>query len=131
MVSFTYMDKKVILVIDDDISVLETVDFILTESGYNVLLASNGEEGLNIVKDQWVDGIILDLKMPKVSGYLFSNLVDKESKNPNTNILLLTGQPIMVGDCKIEFPNIVGKMTKPFNIKDLQNNVKQLLIKTT
>ena len=40
------MGSKTVLVIDDDMSVLETVDFILTSEGYNVLLAPNGEDGL-------------------------------------------------------------------------------------
>ena len=111
------MSGKTLLVIDDDVSVLETIDFVLSSNGYNLLLASDGEEGLAIVKDQWIDGIVLDLKMPKVSGYLFATLVDEASLNKNVKILLLSGQSLMAGDCQIKLPNIVSKLTKRLKLK--------------
>ncbi len=121
------MEPKTILVVDDDMSVLETVDFILTSEGYNVLLASNGEDGLDVIKSEWVDGIILDLRMPKVSGYLFANLVVKESKNKDIKILLLTGESMMAGHCKINLPNVKSKLSKPFDIEELKKSLLDLV----
>ena len=76
---------------------------------------------------QWIDGIVLDLKMPKVSGYLFATLVDEASLNKNVKILLLSGQSLMAGDCQIKLPNIVSKLTKPFKTEDLKQQVNALL----
>ena len=121
------MGAKTILVVDDDLSVLETVDYILTSDGYNVLLASNGQDGLDIIGQQWVDCIILDLRMPQVSGYLFTNLAIKESKNPKIKIMLLTGDSLMAGNCKITLPNVHQKISKPFDINELKQSVSQLL----
>ena len=118
---------KSVLVIDDDISILETLDYILSDNGYNVLLASDGNEGLQILNDEWIDGIILDLRMPKVSGYFLASVIEKESKNPDVKILLLSGEALMVGAFKIDVPNIIGKMTKPFDVRDLKYQVQQLL----
>lgn len=119
------METKTILVIDDDISVLETVDFILTSDGYNVLLASNGEDGLEIIKHEWVDAIILDLRMPKLSGYLFANIVIKESKNKSIKTIVLTGESMMAGHCKIDLPNVFHKISKPFESEELKQILRQ------
>jgi CheY-like chemotaxis protein len=121
------MKSKTILVIDDDMSVLETVDFILTAEGYNVLLAPNGEDGLAIIKTEWVDGIILDLRMPKLSGYLFANMVKQESINKDIKVMLLTGESLMAGNCKINLPNVSHKLSKPFDIDDLKSTLLTLI----
>ena len=121
------MGEKTILVIDDDLSILETIDFLLTSEGYSVLLAPNGEDGLEIIKEQWIDAIILDLRMPKISGYLFANMVTRSSKNPDINIMLLTGESLMVGQSTISLPNVKTKMTKPFDAEELKQNIIQLM----
>ena len=121
------MGSKTVLVIDDDMSVLETVDFILTSEGYNVLLAPNGEDGLEIVKNEWIDAIILDLRMPKVSGYLFANLVQNESQNKSIKVMLLTGESLMAGNCKINLPNVSHKLSKPFDIDELKKTILSLV----
>lgn len=121
------MKNKSILVIDDDISVLETVDFVLTSEGYNVFLAINGEDGLTVTKNEWIDGIVLDLRMPKVSGYLFANIVKEQSKNKQIKIMVLTGESLMAGHCKINLPNVSSKLSKPFDIHELKKSIVSLV----
>ncbi len=121
------MNGKSILVIDDDMSVLESIDFILTSEGYVVFLAANGEDGLNFVKNQHIDIVILDLKMPKVSGYVFANLVNQQSINKDIKIMVLTGQSLLAGSCHLTLPNVVSKMSKPFDIEELKQNVLSLV----
>ena len=62
------MAKKVLLVDDED-QILGSLKIILENSGYNVITASGGEEGLNKALTEKPDLIILDLFMPKVDGY--------------------------------------------------------------
>ena len=121
------MGEKTILVIDDDLSILETIDFLLTSEGYSVLLAPNGEDGLEIIKEQWIDAIILDLRMPKISGYLFANMVTRSSKNPDIKIMILTAESLMVGQSTISLPNVRSKMTKPFDAEELKQNIIKLM----
>ena len=121
------MTNKVILVVDDDISVLETIDYLLTSNGYNIMLAANGEDGLAIIKSQWIDVIILDLKMPKMSGYMLATLINKHSLNKNIRIMLLTGQALLAGGCNLSVPNVVCKLSKPFEPSELVQTVDVLL----
>ena len=95
------MCPKSILVIDDDASILETLDFVLTSDGYNVFIANNGEDGLSILQSNWIDGIVLDLKMPHLSGYLFATIALKHTQNKNVKILVLTGESLMAGNCEL------------------------------
>ena len=120
-------NEKKLLVIDDDVSILETLDFILSDNGYHVLLASDGDEGLSIIQSQWIDGIILDLRMPKTSGYFLANIIPQESLNPDTKVLLLSAEALMIGEFKLAVPNIIGKMTKPFDVSELKKQVQLLL----
>ena len=121
------MSPKTILVVDDDMSVLETLDFILTSDGYTVFLAANGEDGLDIIKSEWIDCIILDLRMPKVSGYLFANLAINNSKNKDVKIILLTGESLMAGQCKVDVANVSHKITKPFDLDELRKSLADLV----
>ena len=121
------MSPKTILIVDDDMSVLETLDFILTSDGYTVFLAANGEDGLDIIKSEWIDCIILDLRMPKVSGYLFANLAINNSKNKDVKIILLTGESLMAGQCKVDVENVSHKITKPFDLDELRKSLADLV----
>jgi len=121
------VSPKTILIVDDDMSILETLDFILTADGYTVFLAANGEDGLDIIKSEWIDCIILDLRMPKVSGYLFANLAVNNSKNKDVKIMLLTGESLMAGQCKVDVANVSHKITKPFDLDELRKSIADLV----
>ena len=57
-----------ILVVDDDEAVRESLRRSLTFNGYSVVLAENGEQALNIINQQQLDGMILDVMMPQIDG---------------------------------------------------------------
>ena len=60
--------RKCILIVDDDNDVLLFLGDCLNALGYEVLTATNGQEGLDILQQQSVDGILLDLNMPVMGG---------------------------------------------------------------
>lgn len=121
------MNQKTILAIDDEPSVLEVIDFILSCDGHNVLLASSGEDALEIIKEQWVDVIILDLRMPILSGYFFANIFMDYTKNKDIKVMILSGDSLVYGDCSVDIPNSSIKMTKPFEPTEFKRNVNKLL----
>lgn len=121
------MSPKRILVVDDDMSVLQSLDAVLTSMGFYVLLAPNGADGLEIVNTQWIDCIILDLNMPLVSGYVFLQDAFSISMNKEVKTIILTGQLLMAGPCKLTLPNIEGQIKKPFEINELKQCVLNIL----
>lgn len=60
--------RPCILVVEDDPSVAELLKIVLRDLGYHVLVAQNGREGLNVVANDAVDGILLDMHMPVMDG---------------------------------------------------------------
>lgn len=61
-------NSKRVLVIDDDAHIRRLIEFKLKKRGYEVVLAMNGEEGLNLIKSQHPDVVVTDIMMPKLDG---------------------------------------------------------------
>ena len=82
------MGKKV-LIVDDDEVLVRLVDQVLTQKGYEVLKASNGQEALRFLFDQRPDLVILDVVMPRMDGW---QALDRIRDVSNIPIVILTGK---------------------------------------
>lgn len=82
------MGKK-ILIVDDDEALVRLVDQVLTQKGYEVLKASNGQEALRLLFDQRPDLVILDVVMPRMNGWQALDRIRDVSDIP---IVILTGK---------------------------------------
>jgi CheY-like chemotaxis protein len=83
------MAKKV-LVIDDDPSVLKFLSLALEENGYEPLCAEDGMEGLEKVKSENPDLIILDVMMPKRTGFVLFRQLRKSSEHKDIPVMMVT-----------------------------------------
>lgn len=81
------MDQVKILVIDDDEGMTELLSLLLAPASSEVITASSGPEGIELVKKQAPDVIILDLMMPEVNGWLVCKQIREFSETP---ILILS-----------------------------------------
>lgn len=118
------MDKKV-LVVDDEQSIVTLLQYNLQQAGYQVLTASDGEEGKNLALSEQLDLIILDLMLPKLDGIEVCKQI--RQKKVNTPILMLTAKDD-------EFDKVLGLelgaddyMTKPFSPREVVARVKAIL----
>ena len=81
--------KKRALVIDDDISTLDLMSFQLKEENFDVLVADNGQKGLNLVAENDFDIILTDLHLPDFDGL---EIVKRcKERAPDTEIIMVTG----------------------------------------
>ncbi|MDH4267824.1 MAG: response regulator, partial [Deltaproteobacteria bacterium] len=83
------MSQAKILIVDDEIDLTETIRFSLELEGCNVLVASNGEEGLNVARQEKPDLILLDLMLPKLDGYKVCRLLKFDERYKHIPILML------------------------------------------
>lgn len=83
--------KRTILVADDDATICEMVGKLLTDAGYEVLTAADGEEALKIAHTVRPDLIVLDLMMPNVNGFTVVREIRVNPRLEETPILILTG----------------------------------------
>lgn len=119
------MDQKRILIIDDDNAIRVVVKISLSKlGGYSVLDASSGAEGLAIAQQEHPDAIILDLAMPKMSGF---EVLQHLQENPLTQaipVILLTANADRVNRREIVVPiGIIETISKPFDALTLPNQI--------
>jgi two-component system OmpR family response regulator len=105
-----------ILVVEDDRNLLDTLRYNLRKEGYEVVTATDGAEALNVARREKPDLIILDIMLPRLSGFEVCRVLRKEMIVP---ILMLTAKTE-------EMDKIVGLeigaddyMTKPFSMREL------------
>jgi CheY-like chemotaxis protein len=119
------MDQKRILIIDDDTAIRVVVKVSLSKlGGYYVLDASSGLEGLEIARQEHPDAIILDLAMPKMSGF---EVIQHLQENPLTQsipIVMLTANADRFNPRDTVAPaSIVETISKPFDALTLPNQI--------
>lgn len=85
---------KVLLVIDDEVDILETLALVLRMEGYSVLMASNGKMGLERIKEKTPDLVISDVMMPVMTGLEMLRSVRSNPATKQIPVLLMSaGQP--------------------------------------
>jgi DNA-binding response OmpR family regulator len=116
--------NKTILVVDDEARLVSLVGNYLTQEGYRVVTANNGQEALTIASQAKPDLIILDIMMPVMDGYEF---MQEHRKERNTPIILLTAR---VADEERVIGLELGAddyITKPFRPRELVARVRAVL----
>ena len=86
------MDKKMVLVVDDEPDVVESIKFSLGLEGIKNLVAYDGEEALDKAKKEKPDLIILDIMLPKMNGYKIARLLKFDDAYKNIPIIMLTAR---------------------------------------
>ncbi len=121
------MDKKKILLVDDEKDLAETVVFQLRISGYEAIVAYDGQEGLEKARKEKPDLIILDLMLPKMDGYKVCGLLKSDSRYAKIPIIMFTAR---AQESDIKLAKEVGAeayITKPFEQEILLGKIKELL----
>lgn len=124
------MDKRKILIVDDEKDLVETVVFQLEQSGYEVISAYDGPEGLEKAKKEKPDLIILDIMMPKMSGDDVARVLKDDEETRDIPILFLTCLAKGVGD--MQKPYMSGGnifLAKPFDVEELLKAIEEILKK--
>jgi len=118
--------SEIILVVDDETAVRESIKTALEDFGYEVILACDGEEGLDIFRThhKLIDAVILDIIMPKMSG---RQLLQEMLKiDPEVKVIISSGhREEHLEDMIIKAAK--NYLTKPFEIDELEHTLRQVL----
>ncbi|MBN2100033.1 MAG: response regulator transcription factor [Dehalococcoidia bacterium] len=116
-----------VLVVEDDPTLLDVLQYNLAREGYGVLTAADGAEGLETARSGKPDLVILDVMLPKMDGYEVCRIMRREMTVP---ILMLTAKTE-------ETDRVVGLevgaddyVTKPFSMRELMARVRAMLRRT-
>ena len=116
------MPESLILVVDDDLSILETVGAILAMEGYSVETATNGREALDKLGRARPSLVLLDMRMPVLDGWGFAR--EMKARGETVPIVVMTAAQ----DAR-RWANEIGAaayVPKPFEVPDLLDTVERL-----
>ena len=114
-----------ILIVDDEKNIREGLGKALELDGYNVLLAVDGQEGLDIIENEEIDLVIADLRMPRVSGEELLRRVVQSY--PTVPVIILTGHGTIETAVQAMRDGAYDFLTKPVNLDRLSLLCKRAL----
>ena len=104
-----------VLAVDDSRTIRELVGLTLTEAGFEVHLAEDGEHGLEVLAGAAPDVILTDINMPKLDGFGFIKKVKSQSQYSDTPILVLTTESSDGLKARARDAGATGWIVKPFD----------------
>lgn len=121
--------KKVILIVEDDATVGESIRLLLKKRGYAIFLASNGKEALHLFRHEMVDLVITDLVMPKMDGIELLEAV--KGLKPETEVIVISAQGTIEKAVQAMKLGAFDFIEKPINPKVISLVVERALEKQT
>lgn len=118
--------RRRILLVDDDPEIVESMRIALGALGYEILVARDGNQGLNLADTQDPDLVILDMMMPKRSGFLVLERLRQTRKVP-TRVIMITANEGNRHKAYAEMLGVDDYIRKPFPMDRLIESVQRLL----
>jgi CheY-like chemotaxis protein len=119
------MSKK-ILFVDDEPDVLRVAAFRLKKAGYEVLIGTNGQEALDLTAQAIPDLILLDLRLPLISGTEVCKKIKADEKLKHIPVILFTASVDDLTD-RVKESGAQDYLTKPFEPEQLFEKVKKFI----
>ena len=116
--------KPLVLVVDDEPGILRLIDLVLSNDGFRVISAENGLEALSLADQRRPDLVILDIKMPEMSGMEVMRRIRERIRMP---VILLTGQTQDENKVLGLESGADDYIVKPFNPSELSARVRAVL----
>lgn len=118
---------KRILIVDDEPNIVMSLEYTFKKNNFEVFIARDGQEALDILESELPDVIILDVMMPMVDGYSTLEQIKKDERLDNCKVIFLSAKN---KEKDIEKGLSLGAnlyITKPFSIKKLVEKVHELI----
>jgi DNA-binding response OmpR family regulator len=119
---------KKVLIVDDEPNILMSLEYLLHKEGYEVFVARNGAEALEIINQNTPDLVILDIMMPEVDGYEVCQLIKNNPPTAHIKVIFLSARTKQE---EIEKGYELGAdlyLTKPFSTRNLLKKIKEFQI---
>jgi CheY-like chemotaxis protein len=114
---------RLVLIVDDDPDILQTLALCLSTEGYRILMASNGQEALEVLKSEQPSAILLDLMMPVMDGWQFVAELDARGMRRSPLLILSADRAVQGHAAKLRAN---GHLAKPFDLDELLGKVLEL-----
>ena len=115
------------LIVEDEESILLSLEFLLTEEGYSVVTAQDGAAALNAAAAQTPDLVLLDVMLPHIDGFEVCRQMRANPALRNTRIMMVTARG---RESEVEHGLSLGAdafLSKPFSTRELMEKIRSLL----
>jgi two-component system, cell cycle sensor histidine kinase and response regulator CckA len=121
--------RETILIVEDDEDMRKIISEILQSLGYNIIIASDGEEGLDVFTERYdeIDFVILDVVMPKLSGREVYERIKKIK--PEVASLFVTGYSLNGSHTDFILKEGIEVLQKPYSFEDIAIKIREILDK--
>jgi CheY-like chemotaxis protein len=113
-----------ILVVDDEFGFLEVIGLLLTQEGFEVATASDGEDALDRLREKTPDLVITDYWMPRMDGLELCRRMSADERWRSVPVLLMTAN---YENEKVSSPTLVGVIAKPITFSALMSAIREVL----
>jgi len=115
-----------ILLVDDDVEIVESMRTVLESRGYEILVARDGNQGLVMAEKDGPDLVVLDMMMPKRSGFLVLEKLRRGNPNP-VRVIMITANEGSRHKAYAEMLGVDDYIRKPFAMDRLLASIDRLL----
>lgn len=115
-----------VLIVDDEPSILMSLEFLMKKEGYDVFIARDGQEALDIIQREIPSIVLLDIMMPNVDGYEVCRFIRANESSAHCKVIFLSAKN---KEPDIEKGYAVGAnlyVAKPFSTRSLITQVRKL-----
>lgn len=116
---------KTVLVVDDDHDILFAIRAAVESRGYRVITASDGNAGLNVAERERPDMVIIDMMMPKKSGFLVLERLKAKGREWSPKMIMITANEGGRHRAYAEMLGVDEYLRKPFSMDKLLDSVKK------
>jgi DNA-binding NtrC family response regulator len=114
-----------ILVVDDEDALRNILSGELSNSGYDVASASDGDEAISMISNKQFDLVLLDIKMPRVDGFEVLKFIKKNQ--PSVKVIMLTGFADLKNAIESKKHGAEDFVSKPYDLVDLLTTIERVL----
>lgn len=119
-----------VLIVDDEPSILMSLEFLMKKEGYRVFIARDGEEAFDIIKSEIPDVVLLDIMMPKVDGYQVCQFIKSSFEYTHVKVIFMSAKSKEADMKKGLELGADMYIFKPFSTRDLLNKVNTMALST-
>ncbi len=117
-----------VLIADDEPGILLSLEFLMKKAGYDVFIARNGAEAMDIADREHPEVVVLDIMMPGLDGYEVCRYIKSASRRPVSKVIFLSAKG---SRNDIEYGLQQGAdlyIPKPFSTRDLMGKIRELTV---
>ncbi len=119
--------QKTILIVDDDPSIRHLLEMTVSTEPYNIVVASDGEEAIELARLHQPDIVLLDVIMPKMDGYEVCEQLKRDPATEGVVVILLTAKAQREDRLRGAAAGADGYIAKPFSPQSLRTSLAQHL----